>query len=124
MWERGEASVRLNYLFMMTIAAIQVHTPPHWILGYRWTEMAAIVTIIIAVAGAVSWIVNLAIVKPAARTNMGLQNSLDNLTQELKEMRESSARTHRGFDDRLDNHETRLQLAEHDIKEIKGIMDK
>lgn len=120
--ERGDESVRINYLIMMVVADAQVHTPPHWFLGYRWQELAAIVTIILAVAGAVSWIVNLAIVKPAARTNLGLQNSLDNLTQELKEMRESSARAHSGFDHRLDDHETRIKLNEHDIEEIRDLI--
>ncbi|WP_304057695.1 hypothetical protein [Levilactobacillus namurensis] len=109
-----------NYLVMFAVAMVQ-HVPPHWILGYSWQEMGAIVTIIIAIAGAISWIVNLAIVKPAARTNMGLQNSLDNLTNELKDMRESSARTHQELDRRIDKQE--LHLAHHD-EEIKTLFSK
>lgn len=107
---------------MMTIAAIQVHTPPHWILGYRLTDMAAIVTIIIAVAGAVSWIVKVTIVNPTNLANQALKQSIDQLSSKVDGIGSNADRVHEEHDRRLDNHETRITVNEQEINDLKEKM--
>lgn len=76
--------------------------------------MAAIVTIVLAVAGAISWIVNLAIVKP-------LQNSIDTLSRKVEGIGGNADLVHKEHDHRLDDHE--VHLARHD-EEIKTLFER
>ena len=101
-----------NFLTVVAMAVVQ-HVPPHWILGYSWQELAAIVTIIIAISGAIAWIVNLAIVKP-------LQTAMNTLSKKIDGIGGNADLVHKDHDRRLDKHE--VHLARHD-EELKTLFD-
>jgi len=127
--------VQLKYLVMVVMATIQAHTPPHWFLGYRWSELAAIVAVIGFVAAGIVWLVKVAIINPqnvvnreqakaAELSNKMLRESIDLLTKKVEGIGDNATQVHEKHDRRLDDHETRIQLNEHDIKELKGIIEK
>lgn len=101
-----------NFLTMIVMAIVQ-HVPPHWILGYSWQELAAIVTIVIAISGAIAWIVNLAIVKP-------LQTAMNTLSKKIDGIGGNADIVHKDQDRRLDGHD--VHLAQHD-EELKTLFD-
>ncbi|WP_225893705.1 MULTISPECIES: hypothetical protein [Levilactobacillus] len=105
--------MRWNYLIMM-VATAQAHIPPHYFFGYKLTEWASIATLVVAVAGAIVWLVNTAIVKP-------LKVSIDTLSQKVEGIGGNADVVHKEHDRRLDEHE--VHLARHD-EEIKTLFER
>lgn len=116
---------------MVLATAVVQHTPPHWFMGYRWSELAAIATFFGIIAGFLVWIVKVALINPqntinreqakaAEQSNRALRSSIDLLAKKVEGIGDTAAQVHTAHDRRLDDHETRIQLNEHDIEEIKG----
>lgn len=114
------------------MAVIQ-HTPPHWFMGYRWSEWAAIATFFGIIAGFLVWLVKVALINPqntinqeqakaAEQSNRALRNSIDLLAKKVEGIGDTATQVHTEHDRRLDDHDKRITLNERDIKEIKEQM--
>lgn len=121
----------LEKLELLTTTVVQ-HTPPHWILGYRWTEMAAIVAVIGFVSAGVVGLVKVAIINPqntinrqqaeqAELSNKMLRDSIDMLTKKVEGIGDNADMVHKDHDKRLDDHE--VHLARHD-EELRTLFER
>lgn len=91
----------------------------HVFLGFTIGEWGNFITIATVCAGLFTWIIRVALVNP-------LQNSIQELTSQIRDLKMDSKEEHEHFtkslddhDRRLNNHETRITVVETELKKKK-----
>lgn len=91
---------------------------PHYFLGLSWSELSAIVGIIVVLIGLFIWLANIAITKPMQWSNKLLQNSIDQLTKQVEGIGSNAENVHREHDRRLNDQDKHLTRHDEEIKTL------
>ena len=91
----------------------------HQFLGFTISEWGNFLTIVTVCAGLFTWIIRVALVNP-------LQNSIQELTSQIRDLKMNSKEEHEHFTEslklhekRLNDHKTRITVIEKEIEEKK-----
>lgn len=94
---------------------------PHYFFGLTWSELSAIVGIIVTLTSFFIWLTHAVITKPMELSNQSLQQAIDRLAKQVERQDNNAALVHKEHDRRLDGHDVRL--AKHD-EEIKTLFNR
>lgn len=94
---------------------------PHYFFGLTWSELSAIVGVIVILVTFFVWLMHVAVTKPMEVSNQSLRRSIDQLSQQVNGLGSTAALVHKEHDKRLDKHD--VHLARHD-EEIKTLFSR